>query len=253
MATSFEISKGRSPRYPRIPLEDAIVHARALYEGAHRSAISSDTAYRVMGFNGKNGSSATALGAVRQFGLVDGLRGDLRISNLALRILEPSSREEYVSGVKEAAAQPEVFSALFDHFEGVIPKSDEPVRSYLIRSLNFSRSGADECIETLRRTLSDLEKQVPLLSSDVEEEQESADGVLMENTAVVVDRNASPAQKAHSTINIADSTVLSSDFVRIPLTRNCVAELRFSGPISGDAIQRLIKYIELMKDVWSED
>jgi hypothetical protein len=253
MSTALEISKGRSPRYPRIPLQDAIVHARALYDGAHRSVISSDTAYRVMGFNGKNGSSATALGAVRQFGLVDGLRGDLRISNLALRLLEPSSREEYVIALKEAATQPEVFSELFSHFDGVIPKSDEPVRSYLIRSLNFSRSGADECIESLRRTLSDVEKDVPPASSPPAAELDGAGDGLSKNESVAVDVETLVSHAIPARVSIPEPSVVSSDFVRIPLTRNCVAELRFSGPISGDAVQRLIKYIELMKDVWAED
>jgi hypothetical protein len=250
MSTSADISKGRSPRYPRISLLEAVHHARVLYEGAHRSVISSDTAYRVMGFNGKNGSSATALGAVRQFGLVDGLRGDIKIGALALRILEPSDRMEYLAGLREASMEPEVFANLIQHFGGLVPKSDEPIRSYLIRTLNFSRSGADECIAVLRQTLSEMEKEgVDEINVPISEQTLQSD-VLIEGDAVfdkVLNAAVQVLPKQET------ETTSSNDYVRIPLTRECVAELRFSGPITGEAVNRLIKYIDLMKDVWSEN
>lgn len=40
---------------------------------------------------------------------------------------------------------------------------------------------------------------------------------------------------------------------RIPLTRNCNAELQFDGEVSTKAIDTLVRYIALMKDVWAEE
>src|SRR5438552_19206228 len=90
MATDFEVGQSRSPRYPRYPLEAAIGYARRLYDGAHRSLVETSTAYKVMGFTGKTGASATALGAVRQYGLIEAPKGGVRISALGLQLLEPS-------------------------------------------------------------------------------------------------------------------------------------------------------------------
>lgn len=242
MAVPTNVSKGRSPRYPRISVLNAVSYARRLYEGAHRSEMDSDTAYRVMGFAGKNGASATVLGAVRQFGLVDGLRGNLKVSDVAMRLLEPSSRAEYVEALHEAAYNPDVFGALFNQFPEGIPKSDDPIRSFLIRMLDFSRSGADECIGSFRETLSELDSE-----SDQAIRKDVAEITQALPEPLHIERPVPPVQPIQ-----ARELSPTEEFVRIPLTRECMAELRFSGPVCEEAIARLIKYIELMKDVWAD-
>src|SRR4051812_23505010 len=84
----------RSPRAPKHSLQEAIGFAQAIYDAVHRSQIDSNTAFRLMGFAGKSGSSATALGSMRQFGLIEGLGEKTRITDLALKILEPASAFE---------------------------------------------------------------------------------------------------------------------------------------------------------------
>ena len=123
MAGEFDVSQGRSPRYPRFPLLASVNYARRLYDGAHRSTVDTLTAYRVMGFAGKSGASATALGATRQFGLVESANGGVRISDLGLSILQPSSDEEYSSALHQAAKQPQVFGQILSHFDE-LPRSD---------------------------------------------------------------------------------------------------------------------------------
>ena len=250
MSSNFDIVKGRSPRYPRVSLLNAIHYARALYDGAHRSAISSDTAYKVMGFSGKNGTSATALGSVRQYGLVDGLRGDLKVSELALRLLEPSDRPEYEKSLLEAAYKPEIFGILSRHFEGKIPKSDEPIRSHLIRVLDFSKAGADECISSLRETLQELEQEIGRYIDITEAVQDQITNVPIE-AETHNDTSTKPLESKFPPDG--QRTAMAGEFVRIPLTRECTAELRFSGPVTEEAAIRLMKYIDLMKDVWAED
>src|SRR5687767_518889 len=146
MTSGQTLQRTRSPRAPRRALNDALRYARVIYNAVHRSPIDSITAYKLMGFSGKSGSSATALGSVRQFGLVEGTGDKTRISNLALKVLEPASEAEHAHALAEAANVPEVFRAIFDRFERRIPPSDEPLRAFLIRELSFSPTGAKECI-----------------------------------------------------------------------------------------------------------
>lgn len=246
MPVHMNFPKGRSPRYPRISIIEAIGYARKLYDGAHRSMVDSDTAYRVMGFAGKNGASATVLGALRQFGLVDGLRGDLRISDLALRIFEPSTREEYVEALHEAANKPDAFDALFRHFPDGVPKSDEALRSFLIRSLEFSKNGADDCIASLRNTLAELE------ASGEREVPAEAKPAAMPSALHQGTQECERISGVETQLAVRGRESEGTELVRIPLTRDCTAELRFSGPITEDAVARLIKYIDLMKDVWTD-
>jgi hypothetical protein len=237
MAAQDSLLKGRSPRYPRISLDSAIAYARRLYEEAHKSSVDPDTAARLMGFRGKSGASAVALGAVRQFGLVEGLRGTLKISDLALRILQPTSREEEQEARHEAAFKPEIFDAVLAHFEGELPRSDEPIKAYLIRTAGFSKAGAEDCIASLRKTLDEVGAQesiAPIQTLTSVTESETAANVV----ATPPVPSASPDSK--------------QELIRIPLTRDCIAELRLVGEVTSGAVERLIQYIELMKGVWAE-
>jgi len=240
MAGEFDVSQGRSPRYPRFPLLASVNYARKLYDGAHRSTVDTLTAYRVMGFAGKSGASATALGATRQFGLVESSKGGVRISDLGLSVLQPSSDEEYISALHQAAKQPQVFEQILSHFDE-LPRSDEPIRSYLIRNLGFSKSGADDCIAALRETLGELPSK-----SGSQSTPESIDGPR--------DFKGSQHQAPVRVPSIAESAhPLENSVMRFPLTRDCEAELRFSGPLSAQALDRLGRHIELLKDVWSSE
>lgn len=234
-----DVSQGRSPRYPRFPLLAAVSYARRLYDGAHRSTIDTLTAYKVMGFAGKSGASATALGATRQFGLVESGKGGVRISDLGLRILQPSSQAEYVDAIHEAAFLPQVFDQIMTHFEE-LPRSDEPIRSYLIRTLDFSKSGADDCINSLRETMS----QLPETDTDSSAERQS------NIQASSPDNASAPSEAAPLRSTEAPVGDQAGEIMRFPLARDCSVELRFSGPLCVEALERLIKHVELLKEVW---
>lgn len=231
------VSKGRSPRYPRISLETAIGYARRLYDEAHRSQVDPDTAARLMGFSGKSGASAIALGAVRQFGLVDGLRGSLKVSDLAMKILQPSSVAEAEDARSECAFKPEVYDRLVGHFDGQLPRSDEPIKAHLIRVMGFSQAGAEECVGTLRRTLEELEAFS--LTARREEPVSAPPAESIETLSPHL-AAAKPPETSQG------------ELVRIPLSKECTAELKLIGKIDRDSIDRLIQYIELMKGVWAE-
>lgn len=238
------VSKGRSPRYPRISLGDAVGYARRLYTEAHRAKVDAETAAQLMGFSGKSGASAVALGAVRQFGLVDGLRGDLQISDLALKILQPVSRDEEEEAMHEAAFRPEVFDALSLHFDGDFPRSDEPIKAHLIRSMGFSQTGASECVSSLRKTLEEVERTSFLATG---REQSKTEGIV----AADIDADAESRESQSQPI-LSQTPAVQSELVRIPLSKSCTAELRLIGDIDQAAIDRLVQYIELMRGVWAE-
>lgn len=244
MASKEGFSKGRSPRYPRISLDTAIGYARRIYDEAHRTAVDVDTAARLMGFRGQSGASQIALGAIRQFKLVDGLRGTIKISDLAMRILQPSSADEEEEARHEAAFSPEVYDSVVGYFEGELPRSDEALKAYLIRTLGFSKSGAEDCITTLRRTLSELESRSTLREAAIQ----AADK--LEIRAQMLE----PVSKSEipQAVERAPEPAAPFELIRIPLTRECTAELRLVGDVTSSAVDRLVQYIELMRGVWAE-
>jgi hypothetical protein len=227
----------RSPRAPRHSLRDAVRYTRMIYGAVHRSPVDSMTAYRVMGFAGKSGSSATALGSIRQFGLIEGIGDKTRVSDLAMRVLEPSSEQEHSEALAESAHRPEVFRLLFERFENRVPPADEPLRAFLIRDLGFSPGSASDCIDSFRETLTELE----LAKAAVEE-------VVQPHPSPSPEIAETPSQsspEARLNMPSSDGTVIS-----LPLTRYCSAELAFKGRVTAKAIANLLRHIELMEEVW---
>jgi hypothetical protein len=228
------IAKSRSPRFPGRSLEEAATLAKKIYEGVHTSSVDSLTAYRLMGFSGKSGPSSIALGSVRQFGLIEGVGDKTKITSLALQILEPASERERSDALAAAARLPDVFSSIFQRFDGRIPSADEPVRAFLIRDLGFSKSGSDDCLQSLRATLRFV--------GDSAQAEPEPDGDQQDIT-----REAQQTRVAGKSGNM-----VKSDVFRLPLTKSCVAELRFEGDLSERAVEVLQQHIELMKGIWAE-
>jgi hypothetical protein len=231
------VTINRSPRAPRYSLAEAVTYVSRIYNGVHRSAIDATTAYQLMGFAGKSGTSATALGSIRQFGLIDGIGDRTRVSDLALRILEPASPDELHAALREALLQPSVFKAIMERFEGRVPAANEPIRAFLIRDMGFSKQGAEDCISALRTSM----KQVGDLPNDV---------------ALNVDQPAvsdSIENDGSSTEQRREKLPNASELIRLPLTKDCTVELRFEGSVTTQAIDNLIKHIDLMKAVWATE
>ena len=248
MAANLISSGSRSPRYPRISLGSALDHAKSIYQGAHRSAISSDTAYKLMGFSGKTGSSAAALGAIRQFGLVDGLRGDLKISALALRIFEPESIFEYAEAIEKAAFNPDIFQEISTQFGGRIPPADEPIRAFLIRNHDFSSAGANDCIAALRETLTEVERFTEVSVVDRDE-------VATENLVRTRDANVQSQSKMKADVEelAPHDPAVPVRVAKLPLSKESEADIRITGKITAAGIDRLIAYLDVMKDAWLDE
>ena len=226
----------RSPRFPSHSIREAIVYVEKIYAGVHRSPIDALTAFRLMGFAGKSGASSTALGSVRQFGLIEGTGDKTRISELSLRILEPASPEERNQAVLEAARKPEVFKSIFERFDGRIPAADEPLRAFLIRELGFSKRGVDECLVSLRATLD--------VVADISSASTSAKEAIAGDHADPLDREL-PHELTEPR--------RQSESLRILLTRELSVELRFNGPITEKGLTNLIRQLELTKEALAQD
>lgn len=238
--------RSRSPRFPSQSLEDSIRHIELIYEGVHRSPIDAETAYRLMGFSGKTGTSAKALGSLRQYGLIEGMGDNTRVSDLALAILEPSSDEEYARSIWKSSREPSVFEALLSRFDDRIPQADEPIRAFLIRELGFQKNSADDLIRTLRESFQFVDS---IHASATAEEGQDADHAsrAIDPQSAKIEPEAPAQAAAKRPIEGASQTAT------IPLTRDCHAELNIYGPLTKKAVANLIRAVELLADVWEDD
>jgi hypothetical protein len=233
----------RSPRYPRQSLATSLEMVRKIFEGVHQSQVDADTAAKLIGYtNSRSGAAAGALGALRQYGLLDGLRGGVSVSDLAMRILQPMDQDERAGALREAAAKPEMFGRIISQFNGRLPSADEPIRAFLIRQEGFSSGGANELIKTIRETLSGVPQQ-----ADSGQSERAPDP----------DAEAAPGPESTSSSTVSASA-LSSDapageLITLPLGQNSRAELRLIGDISAISYARLIRHLELLREMASEE
>lgn len=137
------MSRIRSPNYPQIGLGAAIERARLIYKAERQNRISRDTAVKLMGFGGYNGASAGVLSAVLKFGLLEGQGEEMRVSDLAVRILVPHDDDEKAEAIREAAANPPLFVEMAERWPND-PPSDHSLRAYLTR-----RGFADSALEAV--------------------------------------------------------------------------------------------------------
>mgnify|MGYP003575664876 CR=1 FL=1 len=232
--------RSRSPRFPSQALEDSLRHVRLIYEGVHRSSIDSETAFRLMGFSGKTGTSAKALGSLRQYGLIEGTGEKTRVSDLALAILEPESDAERSEALQHAARRPDVYEAILTRFSDRVPQADEPIRAFLIRELGFQKGSADECIKSMRLSLAFADSQS--IPSDARADEDIETEEVSERIERRVPENETKI-----------SVELPTQSATIPLTKECKAELKIYGTLNDRAVENLLRHVQLLAEVWTEE
>ncbi len=113
------MAETRSPRYPSIPLAEALSKARMIYDKEHMSALTPEVAAEAMGYKGLNGASLKVLSSLRRFGLLEGRGDEVRISTDAQTlIIDDPKSDEYRKALARTALIPEVFSDLRRQYPG---------------------------------------------------------------------------------------------------------------------------------------
>jgi hypothetical protein len=140
----------RSPNYPALGLSTALRHVEALWKAESRTAVPPDVAVKAMGYGAMSGTARVVLGALKQFGLLEKTAQNVRLSDLAVRILHPPNDDERQDAIREAALTPPLFRDLArTHAKA----SDAAISSYLVTQRQFVARGVRECIKAFRDTM----------------------------------------------------------------------------------------------------
>lgn len=168
------MARVRSPNYPSLSLPSAIDAARKIYDKEHTHKADPEVMAKALGYSGMNGASATALSALKKYGLLLDEGKQLKISSDALTILvDPKDSVERAKLIVKAAFSPQLFSDLNEQYGETVP-SDENMRAYLLKRA-FSPSTVDAPIRAYRETM-ELVSEVKKLYDDPASGQEMPDG-----------------------------------------------------------------------------
>lgn len=265
----------RSPNYPQISLPEAIERIRRIYQAEHTHRAGDEVLAKNLGYNSLNGTSRSILSALKKYGLLQPDGDGFRVSDDAVDIIElPLDDPAHSSAVQRAAFKPALFAELFETFGTALP-SDSNLRHYLIKK-KFHPGTAAEVIRIYRDTLVFVAKDGPI--GEITEDENGlslfpVDLGLVRRSAHLTSgqhpvpalRNlpASPSPSVRDIMTPAASlsangrsangaapvaNLSGSDVLQYRVSRQCKAHVVFDGPVTQEAVRKLIAHLELSLD-----
>src|SRR5262245_28874118 len=186
----------RSPRYPSIGLRKALELTRAIWDNEKRTTVTPEVAAKHFGYNSLSGPVRSQIGALRQFGLLEGSEDGIKLSEAAIALMaHPADSMQYRGTLIQVALKPELFREIHANFTHA---SDASLRAYLITKKRFTEEGAEALVKAYRETieLAKLDKEPYNDSEQPKEESEESmdqieDKVETGNTRKVITRSFS--------------------------------------------------------------
>jgi hypothetical protein len=206
-----------------------------------------------MGYSSKSGRSLAAVGALKQFGLIEGRDNSIRITEDALALLEPISQDEYSAKYREVALNPPLFRELYDEFGGA-SVSETVVRSIAVRKFNFTGTGAERLTQSYLQTMQSLQNIASVNSNSSQDKEIEHEGDEQERGPATTQQTEYMDQV--DSINRANATnfdqTSAQNVLQFSLSKETTARVEFSGPLTKSAIDRLIKHLELSAEIYED-
>lgn len=242
----------RSPAYPAFDLEAAVGHAQAIYDRERRHSAPVAVAAGHCGTALTSSLGLRLISGLKQFGLVveEGRSADrqIRLSDRALDILlaESTDSPERIEAVRQAALDPKIHKQLWEHYAGNLP-SDESMRVYLIRKLEFNDKKVDRFIRQFRATLA----FAGLTQSDMvdAEEDDEAEEEEITQAGAIPDAGGPKRLAARD----KPRPTAESPYIRFPLSGGNTIEIRLKSRVSEEDFEVVKRLIELSAAALVED
>ena len=216
------MGKHRSPNCPQISFAEAIEKGRKVYEKEHTHPAPNTVVAGDLGYSGLNGRSLTQIGALRQYGILEGTGDALHVTEDAVTYFEMDDGPEKSTAIQRMAFAPALFAELKESFKDTLP-SEGNLRHNLIQK-GFLSKAADDVIRVYKANLQLVSGEKGEYTRAEEEKP------LMDNGT-----QANLLQKLPSGIQ-------SYAFALSP---NARAELSLKGTITVDDLDVLRDHIEL--------
>ena len=243
----------RSPKFPFIDLETAIVKADTFYQSEKRNSANISVALKSWNFEDKSSGGLQTISALKEFGLMEDSGSNkarsVKLTDRAFRIILDQRPDSEARGrlVAEAALLPKIHSTLWEHYQHELP-SDSNLRHYLMFDYKppFNENSVDGFIQQFRTTLG----YAKLISSDTispngkdipNEEEAEGETVMHEAKGHHQKPATSPSR---SDTPIPGQTPVGSD---IPVASDCVMGVNATGRVTQNGIEKLISYLQLIK------
>jgi hypothetical protein len=168
--------QGRSPAYPGLNIQQALVKAKALYDAEGKYPAPMPSAFAAWGYGAKSSGGRETRAALKYFGMItvdgDTDTGKVKLTDKALRVLldEREDQSEKQALIREFALTPPIHKQLFEKFPDGI-KSDATVEHFLVFDEGYNKSAAAELVAEFKATAAYAGLYKPAIVLDIKSEQ----------------------------------------------------------------------------------
>jgi len=218
----------RSPNCPQISFEEAILKGRKVYEKeqaheAPKSAVAED-----LGYSGLNGRALSMIGALRQYGILEGNSEGLCVTEDAVAYYELDEGVDRTEAMERMIFRPPFFDALRQTFPGILP-SEATLKHHLIKE-GFLPRAAEDVVRVYRANVALVAEAPKRANTDVESESNPPTHLM----------HASPLPQIMA--SRPDAGILSLSYLLSPDTK---ADVQIKGPVGPDELEMLRAQLEL--------
>jgi len=233
-------TRERSPNYPTHSLESSIGFAKLVYGKEKMSPAAPEVVAQAIGHEGLTGPSRGKIAALRQYALMEPTGDNLRLTDLAFRILHAPEEMERAEAIAQAALKPPLFSEIFAEKPDA---SDESLKYYLRREKKFSDDGASRAVKAYRETAAFA--NLNELGYNIENQPEPEDGGKTQTPRSGEKEKSFAGQPKPQAPKMEQNAVAYT----WPLPDGIDAQVIFSGSKpTRRAVQRLVDYLKFFQE-----
>lgn len=133
----------KSPNAPAYSIQDCLEDVRKLFRAEHQVPTSRESIAEHLSLAAQSGPFNRKLSSLRQFGLLEPIGKDLRVSDLFLRIEHAGDENERYHALREAMGRPTIFQGLLGQYETSGMPSDINLTHQLVIKYRFTKKNAE--------------------------------------------------------------------------------------------------------------
>lgn len=133
----------KSPNAPAYSVQECLEDARRIYRAENQVPISRESIAEHLSLAAQSGPFNRKLSSLRQYGLLEPIGKDLRVSDLFLRIDHTTDENERRRALRESLGRPTIFQGLLGQYESSGMPSDLNLTNQLILKYRFTKKNAE--------------------------------------------------------------------------------------------------------------
>jgi len=223
----------RSPNCPQITFQEAIEKGRLVYEKEYTHPAAREVVVQSLGYSGINGRSLSMIGALRQYGILEGGGDALRISDDAVSFYVLEDTGERQAALHRMLFNPPFFAQIHADFGDALP-SESNLKHYLMKN-GFLPKAAEDVIKVYR-------DNIRLIENTPKRQVGSGSESISSTTTDLVQYRSLNEPHTGTRQGVAAQPTWSQSFA---LSKGTKAELIITGDVTKEGLALLKTYIEL--------